>query len=158
MRDIFESDQAFIQFAAMLLILIGMMALILGLSCKLVNWGYCELRLVPLFGSRNDFPVALSSVNLPLAMLAIGLSSRLMTPFGWSVCLLVLSIMSIFFGWLAFSLTANPELFLAGSYNNGSPPPSGVHIESIVLNLCFCFFSALGLIYFFFPSVRKLYW
>jgi hypothetical protein len=158
MRDIFESDLLFIRFASSVLIFMGLVLGILGISCKLINWGYCEWQWVPLFGSLQDFPRDLLNINMPLAMLALGFSSRLFSVFGWSVCVLVLGVLASFFSWLAYSLVTFPERFMVSAFPQSSSVPPNPHLESIIVNLGLVFICALGLVYLFLPPVRKLYW
>lgn len=158
MRDIFNSDVLFIRFVSTTLISLGLILGLMGLSCKLFYWGYCDINWVPFFGGRTDIPSDLTNLNLPLAMLALGFSSRLFTPFGWTVCQLVLVVLISFFGWLSYSLLNFPELFMASNSAPAIAMQSVPHMESVVVNLGLVFICALSIWYLLVPQVRKLYW
>jgi len=158
MRDIFNSDLLFIRFVSTTLISLGLILGLMGLSCKLYYWGYCDVNWVPFFGGRTDIPRDLTNLNLPLAMLALGFSSRLFTAFGWAVCQLVLVVLITFFGWLSFSLLSYPELFMVSNSPPAMVAQSVPHIESIVVNMGLVFICALSIWYLLVPQVRKLYW
>ncbi|MFK7923008.1 MAG: hypothetical protein AB8H47_13680 [Bacteroidia bacterium] len=158
MRDIFNSDVLFIRFVSTTLISLGLILGLMGVSCKLFYWGYCDINWVPFFGGRTDIPSDLTNLNLPLAMLALGFSSRLFTRFGWAVCQLVLVVLISFFGWLSYSLLTFPELFMASNSAPVIAVQSVPHMESVVVNLGLVFICALSIWYLFVPQVRKLYW
>lgn len=158
MRDIFESDLTFIRFFSSLLVMAGLVFGVLGVSCKIWAWAYCDWQWVPLFGGLTDFPRELLNINMPLAMLAIGFSARLFSVFGWSVCVLVLGVLISFFSWLGYSLLTFPERFMASAVTPDSIVPPVPHMESVIVNWGFAFVCILGLVYLLLPPVRKLYW
>ena len=43
-RDIFESDQAFIEVASMVLLAVGLISLTFVLLCKFFEWEFCDLN------------------------------------------------------------------------------------------------------------------
>ena len=100
--DRFKALFQFLGVASSALIGTGIVMLLLGLSCKLVVWGYCSLELVPLFGRDPRLPQEIPMINLPLAMMVLGLGIRLYSPYGWWIITILLMVLTTFFGFLLF--------------------------------------------------------
>lgn len=95
-----DSDQTFLETSSAILLGVGLVMLILGLSCKVFSWSYCSWQLVPVFGGDIRFPDDIASINLPLALLVIGLGIRLYSPYGWWIITILLMVLLTFFGFL----------------------------------------------------------
>ena len=156
--DIFESDSLFIEFASSVLLGIGLVMLPLGVSCKIIDWGFCDLQIVPLFAGQSQFRADLSSINLPLAMIILGFAARLYTRFGWTICVLLLGLLTTFFSFMVYYL----KLRLDKLYDESPLADSAVgqfsFIESMILNGGFALLCLIAIIYMFLPGVLKLYW
>lgn len=94
-------DQNFLETSSAILLGVGLVMLMLGLSCKVFSWSYCSWELVPVFGGDMRFPDDIASINLPLALLVIGLGIRLYSPYGWWIITILLMVLLTFFGFLA---------------------------------------------------------
>ena len=152
------SDRFFLSFTSAFLVSLGLIGLVLGLSCRIVEWGYCRIHLVPIFGNwesvRQEL-TDLTAINMPLAMLALGFSVRLFTAFGWAITFLVLTTLSAFFSFLAYQLYQGSAMISSIDYATAS---SNLPIESLVINLSFVFLCVLGILYILQPVIRKMYW
>ena len=156
--DIFKSDVLFIEFASSILLGIGIVLFPLGLSCKIIDWAYCDIQLVSLFGGEDKFRADLSAINLPLAMLILGISARLYTKFGWTICILLLGFLSGFFGFMVYYLKSRMDFRIVSNTLDAVPQGQFSYIESIIINgglsiLCFA-----ALIYFLLPATRRMFW
>ncbi|MCB0847116.1 MAG: hypothetical protein KDE26_27885 [Bacteroidetes bacterium] len=156
--DIFESDQAFVGVVSTILLAIGLFSLTLVLLCKAFQWGFCDLEWVPLFGGFELGRADLLAINLPLAMLILGIGLRLNTAFGWATCLILLWILTGSFGAIAWKLYQNLDEFHLRVVENEILPQNYPIVESITVNIGFAILCVLGIIYLLTPSVRKLYW
>lgn len=156
--DIFESDIQFIEFSSSVLLGIGLVMLPIGLGCKIFEWGLCDLQLLPLFGGETRFRSDLSAINLPLAMLILGIASRMYTRFGWIICNMLLVLLTGFFGFMAYFLRSSWAERIAMSGPSELPQGGSLYIESMILNGALAIFCLAGLIFLWMPSVRKLYW
>lgn len=156
--DIFKSDLLFIEFASSILLGIGIVLFPLGLSCKIFDWAYCDIQLVSLFGGEDKFKADLSAINLPLAMLILGISSRLFTRFGWSICILLLSFMSGFFTFMVFYLKTRMDFRIVSNTLDSVPQGQFSYIESMVVNGGLAILCLLALVYFVLPATRRLFW
>jgi hypothetical protein len=156
-EDIFSSDRQFIEFAGSVLIGLGLPLLLLGLSCKLFEWGYCEVRLVAFFSENHRFTAVRDalSVNLPLAMLLMGGSLKLYSRAGWIITVLILMMISVFFGSLSLMtaqvLSMDPVVYRRGLFSSD-------YWEPMVVDAALCILGCVALLYLFLPDVRKLYW
>ncbi|MEO0472976.1 MAG: hypothetical protein AAF206_25385 [Bacteroidota bacterium] len=158
MKNWLGSDRFFLSFSAACLVALGLTGLVLGLSCRIVEWGYCRINLVPLFGNWENVRQELSdltAINMPLAMLALGFSLRLFTAFGWAITLLVLSTLTAFFSFLAYQIYQGSALLSSAGYVGTS---GNLVVESMVTNLSFVFLCLLAISYILHPSIRKMYW
>lgn len=156
--DIFKSDLLFIEFASSILLGIGIVLFPLGLSCKIFDWAYCDIQLVSLFGGEDKFKADLSAINLPLAMLILGISSRLFTKFGWSICMLLLSFMTCFFTFMVFYLNTRLNIRMLNNTLDSVPQGQFSYIESMVVNGGLAILCLLAIIYFLLPATRRLFW
>lgn len=157
-RDIFESDQAFIEVASIVLLVVGLISLTFVLLCKFFGWGVCDLKWVPLFGGFNLGRADLLAINLPLALLILGIGIRLYTGFGWTTSLLLLLILSISFGSIAWKLISSYGEYTERINANEILPQDYPIVESIAVNLVFGTVCLLGIVFLSLPSVRKIYW
>ncbi|RMG59807.1 MAG: hypothetical protein D6722_21745 [Bacteroidetes bacterium] len=156
--DIFDSDQAFIQAASRVLLLVGGIVLSLVLLCKVFGLGLCDLQWVPIFGGFDVFREDLAAVNLPLAMIIIGVGLRLHSGFGWSTCIILLWVLASLFGFMCFWLYGQLDLYyfqVAGKQIQAADYPI---LESIAVNAGLAILCLLAIIYLMLPSVRRLYW
>lgn len=156
--DIFKSDLLFIEFASSILLGIGIVLFPLGLSCKIFDWSYCDIQLVSLFGGEDKFRADLSAINLPLAMLILGISSRLFTKFGWSICVLLLGFMTSFFSFMVYYLKTRMDFRIVSNTLESVPQGQFSYIESIVVNGSLALLCLLAFIYFCLPATRRLFW
>ncbi|MEM6807429.1 MAG: hypothetical protein AAF696_38880 [Bacteroidota bacterium] len=156
--DIFQSDLLFIEFASSILLGIGIVLFPLGLSCKIIDWAYCDIHLVSLFGGEDKFKADLSAINLPLAMLILGISARLYTKFGWSICILLLGFLSSFFGFMAYYLNQKLNIRLIENTLDLVPQGQFSYVESIIINGVLAILCFVSLIYFLLPKTRRLFW
>jgi hypothetical protein len=156
--DIFESDRSFIAFAGSVLAGIGLPMLILGLSCKVFDWGYCHVTIMPLFGGLQEMRPDITNVILPMAMVIIGISVRLYSGFGWLITLFTLVMLNALFvrmGWWLKTHLSDYLLMAAQRDGAGSDFP---YIESLVMNFCLAVLTFVAIVYLILPAVRKLYW
>ena len=156
--DIFESDQLFIGWASLTLLVIGMLGLASMLFCKLTTFGWCDSTWIPLFGGFQIFQNELATVNLPLAMIILGIGLRLPTGFGWTTCVLLLTLLCTLFGFLSYWLLSKLDSYQAKIASNEILPQDYPILESIVVDVFFVGLCVLGLIYLSQTSVRRLYW
>lgn len=97
------ADLIFLQQISATAIVLGTFFLILGLSCKIVDWGYCGLDLFPVLGGDNRFSGDITAINLPMALMVLGAGIRLRSVYGWWVVTALLMLLLVFFGFfLAF--------------------------------------------------------
>jgi hypothetical protein len=156
--DIFESDQAFVGVVSTILLVTGVFSLAMILFCKVFAWGFCDMKWIPLFGGFDLGRSDLLAINLPLAMLILGIGLRLYTVFGWATCLILLWILAGSFSAIAWKLYQNlDELALRIAQNEINPENYPI-TESIIVNISFGILCVLGIFYLLTPSVRKLYW
>jgi len=156
--DIFSSDQQFLAATSTFAIIVGLLGLTLVLGCKVLGLAICDLDWVPLFGGFDVFRTDLAAINLPLALLIMGVGLRLYTPFGWITCQILLLLLGTGFTLLAWQL--NAELSTYWQQVAEQPLLAERHpvVESIVVNTCFALLSALLFIYLLLPGPRKLFW
>lgn len=93
-------DKRFLEMVSSMMTVFGLIFLVLGLSCKVFDWGYCGLELFPVFGRDFRFPIDITMLNLPMAMIVIGIGIRLRSPYGWWVITIILMSLLTFFGFL----------------------------------------------------------
>lgn len=159
-KGIFESDRMFIGWASVLLLIVGIFSLILILSCRFFgsSWGLCEATWVPLFGGYQLFSEDLASINLPLAMLILGIGLRLPTGFGWSTCMIILSLLGFLFFFMGIWLIRILDEHYLRIASNQIFPEDYPVTESIFTNFGLGIMCLIGIVYLLLPSVRKLYW
>lgn len=156
--DIFESDEAFLETASVVLLVLGISALVFVLLCKGFHWGFCDLKWVPLFGGFDLFRADLAAINLPLALLILGIGLRLQTGFGWSTCVILLWALASIFSFMAYWLWGQLGEYYQQLEGQQIVAKDYPIVESIAVNVGFSILSLLGIIYLMLPSVRKLYW
>lgn len=156
--DIFESDKAFIEVSSRVLLILGLSVLLLVLACKLLNLGICHLRWVPLFGGFDVFREDLAAVNLPLAMVIIGVGLRLYTGFGWSTCIILLWVLTGLFSFMTYWLTTQLDAYYAQIAAEQISAADYPILESIAVNCGLALLCLFAIFYLMLPSVRRLYW
>jgi uncharacterized membrane protein len=132
--------------------------LILGLSCKVFDWGYCHVHLVPLFGGLQEIRPDITNVILPMAMVIIGISVRLYSGFGWLITLFTLIMLNALFVRMGWWLKTNLSDYLLMAAQEDGAGIEYPYIESLVMNACLAILTFVGIIYLILPPVRKLYW
>lgn len=156
--DIFSSDQRFLAATSTFMIAIGLGGLLLVLLCRVVGMGVCNLDWVPLFGGYDEFRADLAAINLPLALLIMGIGLRLYTPFGWITCQLLLLLLGTGFSLLAWHLNGRLASYWqeveTQAYSGGQHPV----IESIVVNTALAILAIVLFLYLLLPGPRKLFW
>lgn len=157
-KDIFQSDQAFVNFASTWLLGISLPFLLMGISCQFFSWAYCEWQLVPLFGGLNRFRPEFSTIALPMAVLIIGMSLKMYTYFGWMVSLMLLTCLDTLFISLAQVLSGNLQKISAIAGQGTISITIAKYRESIIINYAFAIVCTGAVIFLILPSVRKLYW
>ncbi|MEM7656396.1 MAG: hypothetical protein AAF399_09730 [Bacteroidota bacterium] len=158
MKDIFDSDQLFIGWASFLLLLCGLLGMTVMLLCRLTNLGICESTWIPLFGGFQVFRTELATVNLPLALIILGIGLRLPTGFGWTTCVLLLSVLGGLFGFLSYWLWRQYAVFQSQVAENQILPQDYPIFESMAVNIGFAILCLAGVWYLFLPNVRRMYW
>lgn len=156
--DIFESDRAFIAFAGSVLVGVGLPLFILGLSCKVIEWGYCQVNVVPLFGGIHEIRPDLTNIILPMAMLIIGISMRLFSVFGWLISLFTLIMLNALFIRMAWWLNTNLPDYLMLAAQQDAAITEYPFIESLIMNFCFAVLTFGAIVYLILPTVRRMYW
>ncbi|MEZ4774681.1 MAG: hypothetical protein R3D00_15960 [Bacteroidia bacterium] len=157
-RDIFESDHAFIEVMSTALLLTGIVSLLFVLMCKVLHWNVCDLKWIPLFGGFELGRADLLAINLPLALLILGIGLRLYTGFGWATCLILLTILAGSFSAIAWKLVGSWDEYTRKVMEREILPQDYPLLESIVVNIVFAIVCFLGVTFLLLPSVRKIYW
>lgn len=151
------SNDSFIRYLSTALIAFGATGLILGISCLLFPWAYCESDLIPILVQAPEELRMLLQVNLPASLLLMGLALRQYTTFGWFLSVLMLTVLTGFFTALTwfhtgqgklFTLLANPALI--------SPVNSG-WVVSFFIDLLITLSCAFGLLFLSLKPIRTLY-
>lgn len=161
--NIFASDRAFIEYAASWLSGIGLVFLLLGVSCQFASWGYCSVRLVPLFGGLGAFRPGFSTLALPMALLVVGLGLRVYSYYGWMFTLMLIGCFNTLFLSLAYILwerlrLAQQSLAITQQAGVSLAQDISHYKESIFINLSFAILCTFAMIFLCLPSVRKVYW
>ena len=156
--DIFSSDQIFIRVASGILIGLGLGSLLVILVLRLVGAEALEIDWVTIFGGFEIFRRDLAAINLPLAMLILGIGLRLHTPFGWFTCLILLFGLLAGFSLLAWRLSRELESYWTMVAQDPNLAASHPLLESIAVNIGLAILAFSFLIYLFLPSVRKIFW
>ncbi len=160
--DIFKSDRAFVEYTASWLMGIGLPFLLLGVSCQIAPWIYCQIQLVPLFGGLGAFRPEFSAIAMPMALLILGMSIRMYSYFGWMVSIMLLACLDTLFISLVYvlfeHLTYAQQQVLAATDQEGLFYALSQYRVSIILDAAFAILCTSACIFFFLPGVRKLYW
>ena len=98
--ELLSKDQRFLEIVSAMMTVFGLIFLFLGLSCKVLDWAYCNLELFPVFGGDFRFPQDITMLNLPMALIVVGIGIRLRSPYGWWVITIILMALLTFFGFL----------------------------------------------------------
>lgn len=156
--DMFASDQRFVAVASSFLLILGGGLLALVLLCRLVGWDLYANDWIPLFGGFDVFREDLAAINLPLAMVILGIGLRLYTPFGWLTCVGLLTLLTVGFSALTWRLRQELDTY----WQQAAQQPDLVRdhplLESIAVNLGLAFLCALLWVYLWFPRVRRMFW
>jgi hypothetical protein len=156
--DIFSSDQRFVAATSGFLLLVGGVMLGLVLLWRLFGWELYANDWVPLFGGFDLFREDLAAINLPLAMIILGVGLRLYTPFGWLTCVMLLSLLCVGFSALAWRLRQELEAYWQQAIQQPQLAQEHPLFESIATNIGLAFLCALLLTYLWFPRVRSMFW
>lgn len=155
----FRSDDQFVTAAGGILTGVGVVMVLLGLSCKVLEWGYCYLELVPMFGGDPRFIPDLSSINLPLAMLLIGTGSRLRSPYGWWIVMIMLAVMVTTFCFLTwYHWYRWPMEELANGTWARVSMADYPYADALVSSAMLALLSLCGFGYWLTPELRDLFW
>lgn len=154
---IFRSDREFILFFANILLFGGFFSLFVALFCRILHLEICRELLVPMFGGFDVIRHELALFNLPLAMIIIGIGLRLFSPFGWFTCLALGSVLALSFGYLAFLLGNNLDIFVGRVAQNTFSFSEHPVIESMFVNGLLALICSLFVIYLALNSTRSLY-
>jgi len=151
-------DKTFLETVSAVLLGIGLVMLILGLSCKVLTWSYCSWQIVPIFGGDLRFSGDITAINLPLALLVIGLGIRLYSPYGWWIITILMMVLLTFFGFLgAFHFGNWPYTELSdGAWERvvfHLNPFADALITSVICELILVF----GFFYWWSPKIRSFY-
>lgn len=130
----------------------------LGLSCKVVEWGYCQVHIMPLFGGIQEIRPDITNIILPMSMVIIGIAVRLYSAFGWLITLFTLVMLNALFVRMGWWLKTNlPEYLLMAAQREGMGTDYPF-VESLVMNSCLAILTFGGIVYLILPAVRRLYW
>jgi hypothetical protein len=153
----FSSDQRFVAAASGFLLIVGGGMLAVVLICRIFDWEIYASNWIPLFGGFDVFREDLAAINLPLAMVILGIGLRLNTLFGWLTCVGLLSLLTV--GFTALAIRLRQELEAYWQQATAQPALVGDHpvIESVVVNFSLAFLCALLLLYLLIPRVRQMY-
>ncbi|MDP5169313.1 MAG: hypothetical protein NWR72_03650 [Bacteroidia bacterium] len=154
-----SSDSIFLKVASASLLGIGAVLLLLGFSCKVWGWGYCSMEILPILGSDPRFLPDITMINLPLAMLVIGLGIRLFSPYGWWVVTILLMVLLVLFAFLSiFHWERWPwEEMSDGSWVKVSLLAMP-YADSLFTCLLISLILMVAILYWWDPHVRMLYW
>lgn len=157
-QDQLSPDLRFLETASALLLGVGLVMLVLGLSCKVYQWSYCSWQFVPVFGGDMRFSDDIASINLPLALLVIGLGIKLYSPYGWWVITILLMVLLMLFGFLvAFHFGNWPYMEL----NDGSWTRVGLSMnpygDALITSLLCELILVCGFLFWWSPQVRAFY-
>ncbi len=151
-------NKAFLQGISLVLIGIGGIGLLLGISCWLIDWGYCGSVWVPMVASGGQELSRLLQVNFPLAMLLLGLSLRQFTTLGWIMSVMLTTALFVFFAVLVFILSGKgqllPLLIRPGEVSIGMRP----WLQACTTDILLALMNLFGLLLLNMPAIRKLYY
>jgi hypothetical protein len=153
----FSSDQRFVAAASGFLLVIGGGMLGVVLICRIFDWPIYANHWIPLFGGFDVFREDLAAINLPLAMVIIGIGLRLHTLFGWLTCVGLLTLLTA--GFTALAVRLRQELEAYWQQTTTQPHLASEHpvLESIAVNIGLAILCFLLLLYLIMPRVRGMY-
>lgn len=143
----------------MALMWLAMFMLVLGLSCKLFPWGYCQLTILPQMSIISRSGEDFASIGIPLLMLILGLSLQIFRPFGWWVSLGSFAFLFFFFGVQSLGIWRKiifeKKVLIAQSET--SSYPLSILNESLISNFFILILCTFAFVYFILPNVKRLY-
>jgi len=156
--DMFSSDLVFLRVVSGTLIAVGAGGLLVVFGGQLLGLDWTTWDWVPMFGGYDIYRRELAAINLPLAMLILGIGLRLYTPFGWATCMVLLVLLLAGFGLLSWRLSHE----LGGYWQMVAETPEVARqyplVESIAVNLSLAVLVLAFIIYLLLPQVRRLFW
>lgn len=155
--DIFDSDLAFISFASTLLTAIGLAALLIEGMCLVIPGRLCEMELISLFARLPEFETGMIGFTLPLAALVLGLSLKIYTSFSWWVMLGLMSMLSLFFGFMIYFHFTQYRMHEFGMSQEMPRDILLPYVESGLTHLCLMMMCLGGIIYMATKRVRQIY-
>ncbi len=156
--DMFHSDHVFLRVTSAGLIVLGLSALVITLVARLAGLGQGPLDLLPIFGGYDVFRRDLATINLPLALLILGIGLRLYTPFGWITSTVLLAGMMLGFSLLAWRLGQEVPSYYELAAAHPSQALEHPVLESIAVNIGLTMFCLVFFVYLWLPKVRRLFW
>lgn len=151
------SHHAFIQYLSGTLIAFGAAGLILGISCLLFPWAYCESDLIPILVQSPEELRVVLQVNMPASLLLLGLALRQYTTFGWLLSLLMLTVLTGFFTALTWFHTGQGKLFILLANPALISPVNSGWVVSFLVDLLITLSFAFGLIFISLKPIRAMY-
>jgi len=155
--DMFSSDQRFVAAASGFLLILGGSMLAIVLICRIFDWEIYANQWIPLFGGFDVFREDLAAINLPLAMVILGIGLRLHTLFGWLTCVGLLTLLTAGFTALAVRLRQELEAYWQQATTQPNLASEHPVLESITVNIGLAILCLLLLVYLLIPRVRRMY-
>ncbi|MEO0897048.1 MAG: hypothetical protein AAFY71_11655 [Bacteroidota bacterium] len=156
-KDFFESDRQFVLTLSTYLLVGGLIVLLVSLIGRFLLPAVFDGNFLPVFGGFQVFRKELTMFNLPMAMMILGIGLRLFTFFGWLTCVVISTILSIGFGYLAFLLYTSLETLIGRANQSSFSFEEYPVIEAISIDVMLALIFAVFLLYMILPSTRKLY-
>lgn len=104
------------------------------------------------------FPRDIASINLPLALLVIGLGIRLYSPYGWWVITILLMVLLTFFGFLvAFHFDNWPFVELKDGSWSRVAFSMNAYRDALVTSFICELILVCGFLYWWSPQIRSFY-
>ncbi len=136
----------------------GLVLLLFGLSCKLFSWGYCSTEILPLFGRDPRFVDDISLINIPLAMVVLGMGIRVYSPYGWWMVTTLIAVMICFFGFLVwFHVISWPFIEIVPGQWEHIPFLAHPDADAIATTSLTSLLLVASLLYWFSPDIRQRY-
>lgn len=152
-----QTDYIFLRVSSSLLVLLGLTGTLVGLFFYGFSWNLGAHHVIPIFGGLEVFQSDLALVNFSLALLILGIGLKLFNVFGYITSVVLLSLLTIVFSWLARILFSQLDMYLAHAASGSFDPIRYPLIESVILDGMLALFCFVAIIYLLSSPVRKLY-
>lgn len=147
------TDEVFVLWVSRVLLLVGGVGLIMGVSCHWVSRPFCEDKILDLFGGMKGFDGGIAAINLPFTVVLLSFAVRQFSFWGWFLSMALLALLTFFFWGIAHILWENQEVWR----RSAQPDAMADFIESLMIDMSLGVLALGGLIFLSLPMVRKLY-